>query len=62
VNKREEIIWGGIVLALLYLTGIITFAAHALRVDEIYQPACTEIHKADSSPRGCDEDVFHRRY
>jgi len=55
VNKREEILWGGIILALLYLTGIITFAAHALRVDEIYQPDCTEIHKADSSPRGCDE-------
>ncbi len=55
MTKFEEKVWGAIVLGLLYLTGAITAKLYSLKVEEVYKVECTEIHKADSSPRGCDD-------
>jgi len=54
ISAREEIVLAGIVLLLLYATAAITSALYASKIKEVYEPACTEIHKADSSPRGCE--------
>ncbi len=55
MTRKHEITWGAIVLILLFVTAIIAFKAQAYTYKS-YEPKCTEIHKQDSSPKGCDLD------
>ena len=40
MTRKENIVWGLIMLALLYLTASITFSAYDAQIEEIYEPVC----------------------
>ena len=43
MTRKENIVWGLIMLILLYLTATITFSTYEARIEEVYEnPVCRD--------------------
>ena len=58
MNRKENIVWGLIMLGLLYLTASITFSAYDAQIEEIYEPVCRNQfgHRVECVQSGEDDE------